>query len=83
MQIEDIEFKYDIQGRIKYKPEVHKKQWTHWSEEDKEYLCKFHKFDQLESVAFALGRTSATVADQLYKLKKTGRYEYYKTLNKY
>ncbi|MGE6717856.1 DNA-entry nuclease [Peribacillus frigoritolerans] len=83
MRIEDIKFEYDTQGRIKYMPEVHENQWTTWTEEDKEYLCKFHEYDRLESIAFALGRTKTTVADQLSTLKKKGKYEYYKNLNKF
>lgn len=81
--IEDIEVEYDTCGRIKYNPELHENQGTIWSEEDKEYLCKYESIDQIETVAMALGRTRGTVSEKLKRLRKSGRFEYYKNLNKF
>lgn len=83
MQIDDIELKYDRFGRIAYNPELHDKQGKPWSEEDKEYLCKYESIDELETVAMALGRTRGTVAETLKNIRKNGQFEYYKNLNKF
>ncbi|MFE3973164.1 MULTISPECIES: hypothetical protein [unclassified Peribacillus] len=83
MQIEDIKVEYDDCGRVKFNPELHENQRKPWSEEDKEYLCKYESIDELETVAMALGRTRGTVAENLKKLRKSGEFEYYKNLNKF
>ncbi|WP_108669527.1 DNA-entry nuclease [Peribacillus acanthi] len=83
MLIEDVLVEYDSQGRIKYHPELHNKQGLPWSEEDLEYLCKYESIDDRQTIAMALGRTVTTVDTRLHLLKKTGRFEYYKNLNKH
>lgn len=83
MQIEDLRVNYDGCGRITYNPEIHDNQGTVWSEEDKEYLCKYESIDEMETVAMALGRTRGTVVEKLKKLRKNGQFEYYKNLNKF
>lgn len=83
MQIEDLYVEFDNSGRVKYHPLIHDKQDTIWSEEDKEYLCKYYEVDVMETIAFALGRTKATVVEKLRTLRESGDYEYYKNLNKH
>jgi hypothetical protein len=68
---------------MKYHPAFHENQGTKWSEEDIEYLCKFERVDDLETLGMALGRTKATIAEKLYQLKKQGKYEHYRNLNKF
>jgi hypothetical protein len=78
-----IDVEYDSCGRMKYHPFFHDKQGTKWTEEDIEYLCKYADIDNLETLGMALGRTKATVAEKLHKIRKAGKYDYYRTLNKY
>lgn len=82
---EDLEEQvtYDVCGRMQYHPSYHDKQGTKWTEEDVEYLCKYESIDQLETLAMALGRTKATIAEKLYRLKRNGKYDYYRNLNKH
>lgn len=80
---EKIKVEYDANGRMKYHPEFHFNQGTPWTAEDTEYLCKYHTVDDLETIAMALGRTKTTVAEKLTKLKKQGKYEYYRNRNRY
>jgi len=77
------EVKYDTSGRMLYHHEFHTNHGKVMEEEELEYLCKFHDVDGLESIALALGRTQMTLATKLTKLKKNGRYEYYRKLNHY
>jgi hypothetical protein len=74
---------YDSCGRMKYHPEFHDKQGTKWSKEDLEYLCKFAEVDDLETLGMALGRPITAIYEQLSKLKKNGKYEHYRKLNRY
>lgn len=79
----DLHVELDSNGRIAYHPELHAKQGTPWSEEDIEYMCKYHEYDDLKTLSAALERTQLTIATKLCRLQKTGRYEYYKNRNKY
>jgi hypothetical protein len=78
-----VEVQYDSCGRMLYHPDFHENQGKKWSEEDMEYVCKFAGIDDLETLAMALGRTKATVAEKLSMLRKQNRFERYKNLNKY
>ncbi|MGE6893799.1 DNA-entry nuclease [Priestia flexa] len=79
----DLHVEYDDNYRILYHPEIHLKQGTPWSEEDLEYLCKYHEYDGLQSMSMALERTQTTIATKLVKLQQTGRYQRYKEKEKY
>lgn len=75
---EQVPIKYDSCRRMIYHPEFHPNHRKPISEEDLEYLCYFYERDHRQSIAFALGRTEATVSDLYCKLKKKGLVEYYK-----
>lgn len=74
---------YDECGRMQYHPSFHTNHGKSMTEEELEYLCKFHSVDGLESIALALGRTQMTLASKLTRLRKIGKYEYYRSLNNY
>lgn len=74
---------YDKIGRLKYNPFYHVNQGTLWSESDLEYLCKYAEIDGLKKIALALGRTETTVGEKISQLRRNGKYEYYKNLNRY
>lgn len=74
-------FEYDSNGRLKYHPKLHGKTGKPWTEDDLEYLCKYHAVDDIGSIALALDRTHATVASKLTDLRKNGKYDYYRSLN--
>lgn len=79
----DLKVQYDSGGRIKFHPLLHDKQGEKWTEEDVEYMCKYADIDNLETLALALGRTKATVSSKLGRLRKNGKFEYYRNLNKH
>lgn len=74
---------YDACGKMKYHPDFHSNQGKKWTEEDLEYLCKYHEVDSLEVLALALERTTASTAEKVTKLKKQNLFEYYRNLNKH
>lgn len=76
-------FEYDVRGRLKYHPELHPNHKKPWSEEDIEYLCKYAEVDTLDNISLALGRTCQIVVYKLRTLRRDGKYDYYKTLNKH
>lgn len=78
-----MEIQYDNQGRMLYHPEFHENQGKKWTEEDLEYICKYHDIDHLETLALAVGRTKMTVANKLTDLRKANKYDYYRNLNKH
>ena len=76
-------FSRDPHGRLDYHPLLHVRQGTPWTDDDMEYLCKYHEIEELEMIALALERTTKSVATKLTQIKKQGKYEYYKNLNHY
>ncbi len=54
-----------------------------FTEEDLEYLCRFWDCDGEVMVAYALDRPPATLRTKVYKLKKSGKFDLYKNLNKH
>lgn len=81
--MDDVVIEYDKNRRIKYHPELHPRNGTQWTEDELEYLCKFHKIDTLVDISFALERAEASLAGKLTALRKNGKYEYYRNLNKH
>lgn len=79
----ELNVQFDKHGRMKYHPEFHPNNGKPFTESDLEYLCKYWEYDHTQSLAFALGRTEATVRTKVNYLKKIGLYEYYKNRNKY
>lgn len=54
-----------------------------FTEEELEYLCKFWEYDGQVRMAYALERSEKNLCKTVYKLRKSGKFDYYKTLNKY
>jgi hypothetical protein len=81
MKEEGIE--YDRRGYMKFNPSFHDRQGQPWTDEEREYLCKYHDVDGREAVSMALGRTIATVASMVGNLKRAGLYEWYKNQNRH
>lgn len=78
-----MEVIYDNQGRMNYHPFYHPNHGKPFTFEELEYLCKFYETDGKESIGMALGRTPATIANKVWQLKKQGKYDYYRNLNRY
>lgn len=76
-------FEYDAHGRLKYHPSLHTKHGQPWTEEDLEYLCKFHGVEPLATLALALDRPETSIATKIRVLKREGKYEYYRNLSWY
>jgi len=64
---------HDNYGRLKFNPELHDKHDMPWLTTDETYLINNYYKDGAEAIALALGRTTATVADKAYRLRKSGR----------
>jgi hypothetical protein len=79
---EEESYHYDNQGRMKFHPEFHFSHGEPFSESDKEYMCKFWDVDEVQTIAFALGKTEATVRAKVAALNKIGLFEYYRNRNK-
>lgn len=73
-----MEITYYTNNRMKYHPEFHFNHGKVMTEEEMEYLCYFYDVDDLQSLAFALGRTESTLSHKYYLLKKQGKVEQYK-----
>lgn len=78
-----VTYEYDVCNRLKYHPELHERHYKYWLEDELEYICKFHDVDELTTLALAVGRPDTAVASQLSELRKNGKYEYYRNLDKH
>lgn len=78
-----MEVQYDSCNRLIYHPEFHPNHGKPMTEKELEYLCKYYDFDGAKSISMGLGRTEKAVAYKVQQLKKDGRFEYYKHLNKH
>jgi hypothetical protein len=77
----ETEFLINKHNRMEYHPEFHPNHGKPFTKSDLEYLCKFWEIDHRRTIAFALGRTEATCASKINRLRKEGLYHYYKNLN--
>jgi hypothetical protein len=73
----------DKQGRMLYHPDFHFNHGKMFTEEDLEYLCKYWEVDHQRTLAYALGRPEKNLASTIWSLRKSGKYDYYKNLNKH
>jgi hypothetical protein len=82
---EDIDegLRFDSEGRMLYHQEYHPNFGKRYTEEELEFLCKFWHCDDIRSISFALGKPETSVATKVSDLKKAGKFEYYKQLNKH
>lgn len=78
-----MEITYDSQGRVMFHPALHPNTGKPWTEDELEYLCKFHMVDGLELMSYALGRTHMAINQKLVQLRKEGKYEYYRSISKF
>lgn len=80
-----IQVEYDQFGRMKRHPLYHHNSYnrTPFSEEELEYICKYWHANHFDDLGLALGRTGTSVATQVSKLKREGKFYYYKNLNRY
>ncbi|MER1275514.1 DNA-entry nuclease [Bacillus velezensis] len=76
-------YEYDVCGRMKYHPDFHFNHGKKFSESDLEYLCKYYDSDHAQSIAFALGKTEHVIKQKVSDLRKSGRYEHFKNMNKH
>lgn len=76
-------YSYNEAGRMNYHPDFHPNQGKPFTAEDLEYLCKYYEVDHIQTMAFALGRTEASLIVKVGTLKRQGLYDYYKNRNKY
>jgi hypothetical protein len=74
-------YTYDSCGRIQYNPELHPNHKRPYKLSELEYLCKYWQRGKRREISFALGRTEATLADKVCKLRKAGQFDHYKNLN--
>lgn len=81
--IHEQDFEYDKYGRLKYHPELHPRHGQPYTEEDKEYLCKFWEVDGRRLMSYALGRPEHSLDAMIYTLRKKGLFNHYKNLNKH
>lgn len=79
--IDENGIEYDRYGRMKFHPSFHDKQNTFMTVSELEYICKFSEYDDLKTLAYAIGRTETVVAMVLCNAKKDGTYEYFKNNN--
>lgn len=81
--MEQVEISYDKFGRMQYHPEFHFSHGKQFTESDLEYICKFYEVDNIQCLAFAIGKTEHTIRTKVVELRKRGLYEHYKNLNKH
>lgn len=74
---------YDNYGRMMFNPTFHFNHGKKFTDEQLEYLCKFYEIDGMKSMAMALGKTEKVIGSKIAQLRRNGKYEYYKNLNKY
>ena len=77
----DETMEYDRANRIKYNPEFHDNHGKHFTEEDLIYLCSQFGAKSGRDLAFALGRTEAGIHGTLKRVRESGKFEYYKSLD--
>lgn len=67
-----MKYEYDINGRMKYNPEFHRKHNTSWSKEDLEYLICWYDLAGPEELSFALERPMTAINQKVVSLRKKG-----------
>lgn len=61
--------KYDDYNRMLYHSGFHPNQRKLFTESELEYICKYFEFDELRTIAFAVGRTEAVITVKIIQLK--------------
>lgn len=73
---------YSFGRYMDYHPNYHPNHGKPFSREDLEYLCTYYDFDDIRTLAFALGRTERTCICRYGRLKKLGLLDYYRNAYK-
>jgi hypothetical protein len=83
--LEILDVEYDQFGRMKRHPLYHHNSYsrTPFTEEELEYICKYWHVDNYDDLGLALGRTGVSLAQKVSVLKKQGKFNYYKNLNRH
>ena len=79
----DYPIEYDKYGRMAYNPMFHTSHGIPFTEEEKEYLCKFYEYDGAKMMSMAIGKTEKVIQKTVYELREKGLFEFYRKLNKY
>ncbi|MEK5205216.1 DNA-entry nuclease [Bacillus sp. FSL R10-2789] len=77
-----MKVQYDSSGRMKYHPDYHFNHKQPYTVNEMIYICSTYCRGRRREVAFAVGRTEATVASLVHMLKKSGDFDRYKEMNK-
>ncbi|KIV57515.1 hypothetical protein TS65_09845 [Aneurinibacillus migulanus] len=78
IDIDTLDISYDSSGRMNFHPRLHPNQGKPFTEEEKEYLCKYYDIDGSLSMSYVLGRTQKSILNKISKLKRNGMFEYYR-----
>lgn len=68
---------------IQYKKEVYLNHNKPYTVEELEYLCKYYEADGAEYMSAALDRPISSIRTTVYRLKKSGQFDFYRNLNRY
>lgn len=74
---------YDKVWRMNYHPEFHPNHKQPFDEEELEYISKFYQTDGALAISLALGRTEGTIKNKYSELSRSGKLDYYRSLNHY
>lgn len=66
--------------RMRFNPQFHENHGRKFSEDDLIYMCSMWDSTKKEDIALALGKTYGSVITKAYYLRKTGQFNYYKTI---
>lgn len=64
---------YDNAGRMKYHPDFHPNHNKSFTTDELEYICLYHKCDDMRSISYAIGRTENACRSALAIMKKDGQ----------
>lgn len=76
------EVEFDSDGIMKYHPCFHQNLGKNFTESDMEYLCKYVG-DGMNMMSMALMHPPKAIATKLSRIRKAGKFDYYKNLNRY
>ena len=71
---------FDKQGRMDYHPEFHTTHGDPITPEEKIYIAKYYDVDDARTLGFALGKTEKSVMSYASKMRKSGEWDYYRSL---
>lgn len=69
---------YSFGRYMNYHPDYHPNHREPFSRDDLEYLCAYYEFDDIRTIAFALGRTERTCITRYARLNKLGLVDHYR-----